>query len=314
MSKIEVRDEIGTKGLKYGRWKNIKLNKYGFNDSDDYNKYKKNHLVRIMCLGDSITFGTFTSPINWPNLLEKKLKSRNLDVEVINASTPGNTYTQLITRFESEYIEFKPDILLIYKGFRHYMVKNQNHSPVENGLNRMFRRSFFLRKYLDKLPADPYKRILKQRKRMGIDRLVTDITEKEVEFYTKDLFHLVELCKTKSIDLVLAPFPHLANMYNRNEYLDEIYQALFYYPQLSIEAYLKGLSMFNAVTKNFAIENNILYVNINKGLDCSTVYFMDNYHLTAKGANIVAENYANALAPFIIKKYLKYCVRSHKNA
>ena len=71
-----------------------------------------------MCLGDSVTFGTFTPPYNWPNFLEEIIRSKGIDVEVINASTPGNTYTQLVERFEEEYIEFKPDILLIYKDFR----------------------------------------------------------------------------------------------------------------------------------------------------------------------------------------------------
>jgi len=55
-SSLQRRDALGVKGVKYGTWKSFKLNKYGFNDSDDYYMNHKKHAVRIMCIGDSIAF------------------------------------------------------------------------------------------------------------------------------------------------------------------------------------------------------------------------------------------------------------------
>ncbi len=72
-----------------------------------------------MCLGDSITYNTLgRGDPTWPDLLEEMLRRERIDVEVINASMPDNNIQNLIDRFEREYISFRPDFLILYKGYR----------------------------------------------------------------------------------------------------------------------------------------------------------------------------------------------------
>lgn len=311
LSSIQVQDNLGVRGRVNGRWNNIKLNKYGFNDANDYDKEKKNHTVRIICLGDSITFGTYISPYNWPNYLEQMLREKNIDAEVINTAIPGNNYTQLVQRFEKEYLEFKPDIVIIYKGFRHYMSSDEETKNREEKIwTKLLRSSSFIRKYLDKEPTDLCKRLIEERKKKGIKTLVEKITEQNLSRYRRDLEHLIQICRKNNITLVLSPFLTLADENNKDKYIDSIYEALYYYPSVSIDAYIKGKPMFNALTQEIANKEGLAYVDISRGIEHNKDYFSDNYHLTIKGSKQVAENYAEVLEKLIKSRFNKYAASS----
>lgn len=292
---IFYTDSLGLRGVKYGRWNNIRLNKYGFHDSDDYDKQYKKRAVRIMCLGDSITFGTFSAPHNWPNFLEEKLRIEGLDVEVINTAIPGNSFIQLIERFEKEYLNFRPDIVIIYKGFRHYMGPKLSIEAHRWKFVRLLEKSAFIRKRLNHLPLDPYKRLLMSRKKSGVKELIKNITEEHLAEYRKDLERLIRVCRDNNILLVLSYFPTLVDQNNKDRYIEDIYDVLYFYPSVSVDAYIDGIPKFNAVTKDVAMKEGLVYVDISKGLERNREFFRDDYHLTVKAAKQVAENYTIAL-------------------
>jgi len=297
---IQIKDEFGFRGVPYGRWGDIVLNKYGFNDSDDYTKEEKKRALRIICLGDSITFGTLTAPYNWVFFLKKLFAEKGVDAEVINASMPGNTFPQLVDRLEAEHIEFNPDILLIYKGFRYYMASEKDiYIPEKSFWEKGARKSTFIRKILDHQPRDPHRRLLKERKRRGIRDLIEEVTEEQLDRYRHDLMRLIRFCRDRRITVVLASFPFLVNEDNREKYIDFIYSALYFYPTISAEAYIKGIPQFNEVTREVASREKVMYVDISKGLDRTGDYFLDRSHLTPKGSKRVAKNYAEALVRYI---------------
>jgi lysophospholipase L1-like esterase len=224
---------------------------------------------------------------------------------------PGNNYSQIVNRFEADYLEFEPDILIIYKGFRHYMVSpsNPGSGNSKNRWTRLLKNSSFAKRYLDKKPPDPYKRLLKKRKQKGITEPITIINKGQLSRYRKDLQHLVNLCSTNRITLIVSPFPHLVNEDNKEEFINEAYKALYYYPSISVEAYIKGLHMFNAVTKQIASEHGLLYIDINRGLERSKDFFVDNYHLTRKGAEVVANNFSEVLFDFVKLNFPEATIR-----
>ncbi len=306
LSGIQEQDDMGLKGIRYGRWRDITLNKYGFNDSDDYEKDKKTHAVRIMCLGDSVTFGILAYPYNWPNLLEDMLKSKGIDAEVINTATPGVTYSQIVKRFEAEYIEFRPDILIIYKDFISYMAKPADSDSVNksNTWGKILGKSMFIKRLFDKSPVDPYKRLLDQRKKMNIKKVDDDISEEGVLEYKKDLEHLMQICKSNNIMLVLAPYTILADEGNKDKFLNQVYECLCFYPSLSPNALIKGISIFNTVTYELAKKENVLYIDTSKGLERNETNFRDNLHLEVEGARRLAMNYSEVLAEVVKRKLL----------
>ncbi len=306
LSAIQQQDDMGLKGIGYGRWRDITLNKYGFNDSDDYEKDKKTRAVRIMCLGDSVTFGVLTYPYNWPNFLEDMLRSEGIDAEVINAATPGVTYSQIVKRFEAEYIEFRPDILIIYKDFISYMAKPSDPDPLnkDSVLGKILGKSIFVKRLLGKESPDPYKRLLAQRKKMKIKKISEDISEEGLAEYRKDLEHLIQLCKNNNITLVLAPYTILADEGNKDKFISHIYACLCFYPSLSPETLIKGISLFNAITHEVAKKEDVLYIDTSKGLERDEINFRDNLHLEVRGAKQVARNYSEVLRDVIKRKIL----------
>lgn len=90
----------------------VKINNYGFRGRD-VSIDKRPGLVRIMMVGDSFTFGVGAEDDETiPYLVEKYLKERGEDTEVINAGFGGYSPLLHYLRTKDEYLEFKPDIAL----------------------------------------------------------------------------------------------------------------------------------------------------------------------------------------------------------
>jgi len=68
--------------------------------------------MRIVCLGDSITYGfPFGPRASWVSMLEQAL-----NVEVINQGINGNTTTDMACRFERSVLKYNPSHLIIMGG------------------------------------------------------------------------------------------------------------------------------------------------------------------------------------------------------
>jgi len=67
---------------------------------------------KIICFGDSLTYGTGASSGNdYPSLLSKMISS-----PVINAGRPGDTTASALQRLEKDVLSYAPDIVLITLG------------------------------------------------------------------------------------------------------------------------------------------------------------------------------------------------------
>lgn len=85
--------------------------------------------VRIICLGDSGTFGIWwelrpkddkpvlTGFVNYPQELAQLLRSRLSEVEVINAGVIGYSSSHSLRQFETQLRDFDPDIVTVRFGY-----------------------------------------------------------------------------------------------------------------------------------------------------------------------------------------------------
>lgn len=68
--------------------------------------------VKIICLGDSTTFGFPFGPADsWVGMLEEEIFG-----EVINKGINGNTTTDMLARFEGSVLKYRPDFVVITGG------------------------------------------------------------------------------------------------------------------------------------------------------------------------------------------------------
>ncbi|MCX5686933.1 MAG: hypothetical protein NTW09_05720 [Candidatus Omnitrophica bacterium] len=95
----------------------IRINNYGFR-GEDIALSKKPGTIRILAMGDSFLFGVGAEEDETiPYLVEKYLKERGGNVEVINAGIGGSSPLSNYLKARDEYLEFEPDIVLYFFDF-----------------------------------------------------------------------------------------------------------------------------------------------------------------------------------------------------
>ena len=81
---------------------------------------KPKNTIRILCLGDSTTFG-LCIPVEhtYPYLLQDKLQAKfaELKIEVLNAGVPSTNSIEAKRRYQVKFTHYNPDIILWRSGF-----------------------------------------------------------------------------------------------------------------------------------------------------------------------------------------------------
>jgi lysophospholipase L1-like esterase len=91
----------------------ISINRDGFKGPE----IDKGHShFRILTIGDSCTFGSLFDEYSYPRQLERELRRRGFDAEVINAGVEGYTVRNVLMRLD-EYKKLRPDLVTIYLGW-----------------------------------------------------------------------------------------------------------------------------------------------------------------------------------------------------
>ena len=72
--------------------------------------------MKMLCLGDSLTYGYgLRRRETWPYLLQEKLKSEGMEIQIINKGISGDTTSGMLFRFQSA-LEENPDLLFLMGG------------------------------------------------------------------------------------------------------------------------------------------------------------------------------------------------------
>jgi lysophospholipase L1-like esterase len=96
-----------------------------------------NNYPRIVCFGDSVTFGwNIRYDLSYPYLLGKNLEGKYPGVKVINCGVGGNTVTDALARIEKDVLSYKPHLVIINFGLNDGMLKKQvgNSQPTAESL------------------------------------------------------------------------------------------------------------------------------------------------------------------------------------
>ena len=94
------------------------FNSLGYRDRE-FSPRKEQGTFRVICMGDSVTFGYPAEKGNtYPKILEKLLAQHfsGRKVEVLNLGVPGYTSYQGLELFRREAIKFAPDLIIVYYG------------------------------------------------------------------------------------------------------------------------------------------------------------------------------------------------------
>jgi hypothetical protein len=90
----------------------VKTNSLGFRDRE-FGEHK-NARIRVLALGDSFTYGWGVEiDQSWPKVLERRLKSDGLDVEVANLGKPAGSPRTYADIAERAVPALRPDLLVV---------------------------------------------------------------------------------------------------------------------------------------------------------------------------------------------------------
>ena len=95
-----------------GSWK-FTINRHGFRNVEEFS-YEKGEKLRVLCLGDSQSLGyEVDQDQTYAAVIEKFLRQRGYEVEVINAGVSGYSNAEELIFLEHEGIRYQPDVVIL---------------------------------------------------------------------------------------------------------------------------------------------------------------------------------------------------------
>ncbi len=208
--------------------KPVRINKWGFRGKD-FELEKPEGRFRIICLGDSVTFGwSVGDDETYPFQLEQSLRKKypNCDIEVINLGITGYTSFQGKMLFKKFAKELKPDLVIF--GFgpndrypallsdqEHYQYGTWEKNPLDLALSRL---------QIYKLLKSGIVYLIRRSQGLSLNpktflpRLKRKVSPKE---YKENFAQIYQECQPLGCEVILlnVDFPNLAP--------DPVYQSLF---------------------------------------------------------------------------------------
>lgn len=320
---LMIKDNDGIRhnipNTRYWKWE---INEHGFRGKALALKKKEGH-IRIFCLGGSETFGYFESKGNeWPAQLEKMIHDKFPRVEVINAAVVGLQSDKRKEYVEKYILPLKPDILIFYnhsfilfiskqmrntrdaKAVKKTVTKKRRRNPL--GLLEAYIRYLlkdeaglrYLPRWVPKLIAMKKlrKKIKKREKKFLVNKKPLDeVPEHLTSAYAEGVRSFCDYLKKNNIIPVLTTFPYLNTASNQDKYKYELLFVRRYCIELSEKGIFDAIITLQEMIKKIAEEENIVCTDSDQVIPKTKEYFIDSYHYTNKGAEIIARNFYHAL-------------------
>ena len=267
----------------------IQINAHGFRGREILLQ-KASHFIRVLCLGDSSTFGMRVSTAETnPALLEEKLNHEfnysGFRFEVINAGVTGYTSAQALNLYKYKGISFRPDIVTFQLGFN---------DPIQR---------FYLddktimQSRLSIAPLSLYNCLIKSSAyrllRKGVytlfgknnERSVINVPRVALNDFENNILELYRLCQKNHSLLVLIPPPF------RKEHIKDYDR-------------IKKFFKYRDVLENLARTYNVPLVTIPEMTDAAksptSMFFCDSSHPSPLGHQKIMEKIYDAISTQIL--------------
>lgn len=265
----------------------IRINSQGFRGPEFANP--KGDVYRIVCLGESTTFGCTLEATDrpWPRLLEQKIRSRldpSRPVEVINAGTPSFTLENNLARLKSDILPLQPDMLISYHGYNGFELLHDSFPATSVSAPPAY-----ISRPLRLLALAEYKARVFLFRRQLTARLksqppsVPNLVETA---YGRAYQHLIDFARTNHIRLALATHA-LAVDGDSDPAVIEFYRAGF----PAVHWLMAANRLHSALIATLSrLHPQTRLIDAGKGLDGQHSQFIDLVHLTQEGRERLAEN------------------------
>lgn len=281
------------------------INRWGLRGGD-CSIEKPAGVLRVLCLGESTTFGQpgDDDADIWPAQLEQDLRRAGTNVEVLNGAVIGFSVGQTRIRFERELERFNPDIVVIYHAATNIAAHaRRQFSPGVTQASESWSLAQMRDQYslaYNLLRSNTATLLASQFPGARHDRL----DEKGVTFFEQELTSLVNMCRSNGAQVVICTFPRAFDPSQPEAVCGRLAQtALFFNPQLSIRGLADAYKRYNATIRRVATEDRLLLADLDGTLSTVPDNFIDSVHLSAKGhkqaADLIAETLKRSISSYL---------------
>ena len=285
------------------------INSQGFRGKD-FNLKKKNQF-RLITFGGSSTIGLESIyDKTYPALLEKKLKSQNIDVEVLNFALPSKSLNFARDLFFSEAIKYEPDFISIYSNRNSTMYDSfRSQQKIDNSIKNINVNNIriFLHENIMtyRLLFKTFREI--KSKKIKNEGFVSPYNDKIIhniyyftDQYKNTLDDIINFASTKKIKTILIKQgfyinPKIQEKLNEKS-IDELIQILTNAQKLNIDnlSYKDSFwiitnLILNKQMEKFRNNKNVILIDPVPKLLKDKNHFTDYLHLTSDGNEILAE-------------------------
>jgi lysophospholipase L1-like esterase len=258
-------------------------------------------LIRICCLGASTTdnyIGYKGTAYSYPLALEGILQRRfpGLEIEVNNCGMMGYTSAEIITKFFLSTIDTDPDIVVFHHAKNDLPASltpgfSSDYSHSRRNFGEAYHR-FRLASLFPHIPLASYNAIMTSVLHQSIRNGVLFLVEREradisrsflgLETYRRNIEHLIAVCKSRGITLVLSTYPYFLYPWIRNDVVHMKYH--------------EGVQQENAVVRELAKRHDLRLSDNAVLMPNDEKYFVDSVHYTPEGMQLLAENISIPIA------------------
>jgi lysophospholipase L1-like esterase len=247
-------------------------------------------VFRVMCLGDSCTFGSGAGEAGtFPAKLEGKIESmrRGLDAEVLNTGVPGFTSYQGRRYLEEYGWAFEPDVVVVTFGYN-------DCSGARGGGKRTFSEELVLsdKEFGDsRRPPSPWACVRMAQRLRSTETVAIDLDDPRqkqrvsVEEFRDNLRSIVADCRARDVVPVLVVWPLRSqsgpDVPSDDAFKDEL------------------VPLYQAAARELAAAEGVLLLDLVPLVQSRTSNFVDKVHMNEEGYTYVAQQLVLALLPHL---------------
>lgn len=272
----------------------IRINQYGFR-GDDFARAKDADAVRILCLGDSGTFGIPGDESPYPFQLQQELAGMGLDsdYQVINAGVEGHSSINGLLRLP--WLKtFKPDVIVIKLGWSDLWINDPQHYPDLRRKPHSFWH-YGSGHHSSLLMLDSVKDVL------GLNGYAPPVSSYGLENFVPTNFEfnmkqIIRSCKKDRIRTVLATMPTMippdADSANLGMAALEKLRFPAFFPKGDIKSLMALFETYDTTIRTLAYEEDVDLIDINEGMGADASrekFFLDTRHPNIDGNAAIAK-------------------------
>lgn len=257
-------------------------NNLGLRGSVDIDLDRQYEGLRILCVGDSVTFGyTVSDDLHtYPSQLEQRLREKHIDCQVLNAGFPRYRLQHLAIYLEDQLADLQPDILILLAGWNNVADQIMQPQALATTLQWVNQHCFAVRvvqSWQLLTPPEIYRHSEAQISELGMQK------------YRTALERIVQLANRQGVQVYVCTLPHFF------EHVDtpEAHRlAAQFCPPGSLSQLSDLTERLTRVAQEVAAESELRIIDL--GSVDRPEYFEDAVHPgdsgSAKIADIVAES------------------------